>query len=300
MNVSHMPTKRATYTLTGHSFVGDKRTTPIRGDLADIKLAGKLFAPHYAIPMIRSCHAPSAQMFEAADASSTATSELVYGEQFAVLDVAGNWAWGYGLHDDYLGYVALDALGAVIDASHVVTSVGAIIFEAPQIRTPVVRRLPMGAKLRCTALSECGAFYATDEGFVPISHVTKIGEVAGTPADIAEHLVGTPYLWGGRSGDALDCSGLVQLTFGLVGIMAPRDSDMQMAAMGVGIFEGDALRRNDLIFFPGHVGIMADADTLIHANFKAIQVKIEPLIDVAARFSSDPKGPILARKRVAL
>ena len=52
------PKERAIYSLSGHSIEGDKRTTPIRGDLADIKLAGKLFAPHYAVPMIRTGIAP--------------------------------------------------------------------------------------------------------------------------------------------------------------------------------------------------------------------------------------------------
>jgi hypothetical protein len=52
------PKERATYRLSGHSIEGDRRTTPIRGDLADIKLAGKLFAPHYAVPMLRTGIAP--------------------------------------------------------------------------------------------------------------------------------------------------------------------------------------------------------------------------------------------------
>jgi hypothetical protein len=56
--VSNTTGDRRIYKLTGHSLVGDKRTTPIRGDLADISLAGKLFAPHYAVPMLRTGIAP--------------------------------------------------------------------------------------------------------------------------------------------------------------------------------------------------------------------------------------------------
>ena len=94
---------RRIYKLTGHSLVGDKRTTPIRGDLADISLAGKLFAPHYAVPMLRTGIAPVTEIHAEPHATAMPVSALMHGEEFAVLDVAGDWAWGYCLHDNYLG-----------------------------------------------------------------------------------------------------------------------------------------------------------------------------------------------------
>jgi hypothetical protein len=157
----------------------------------------------------------------------------------------------------------------------------------------------MGARLLCGDLSACGTYLACENGFVPRTHVSDIGCVNASPTDLAEQLIGTPYSWGGRSGDALDCSGLLQLVFGLKGIMAPRDADMQMADFGTALPEGAPLERGDLVFFPGHVGIMADADNIIHANGAAMAVSVEPLTDVAARFA-EHEVAILARKRVAL
>jgi NlpC/P60 family/Bacterial dipeptidyl-peptidase Sh3 domain len=289
---------RATYTLEGHSFVGDKRTTPIRGDLADIKLAGKLFAPHYAVPMIRSCIVPSAMMHEQADGESTGISELIYGEDFAVLDVAGIWAWGYTVHDDYLGYVALAALGERPIARHFVTTSGAMLLSAPDIKSQTKLRLHMGAKLVCGAPVNGAEFLECDGGFVAAAHVAEFGTVNGDPASLAEKLIGTPYLWGGRSGDAIDCSGLAQLVYGMKGIALPRDTDMQQDAVGRALAEGEALIRNDLVYFDGHVGIMADEDTLIHATAHHMQTVSEPLSDVAARFESGDSEAILARRRV--
>jgi hypothetical protein len=289
---------RATYTLEGHSFVGDKRTTPIRGDLADIKLAGKLFAPHYAIPMIRSCAVPSAMMHEQADGDSTGISELIYGEDFAVLDVAGIWAWGYTVHDDYLGYVALDALDERPIARHFVTTIGALLLSAPDIKSQTKLRLHMGAKLVCGAPDAGGDFLGCDGGYVAAAHVAEFGTVKGDPASLAEKLIGTPYLWGGRSGDAIDCSGLVQLVFGMKGIALPRDTDMQQDIVGRALNDDEQLQRNDLVYFPGHVGIMADSETLIHATAHHMQTVSEPLADVAARFAGAEGGPITARRRL--
>jgi hypothetical protein len=290
---------RPTFTLEGHSFVGDKRTTPIRGDLADIKLAGKLFAPHYAIPMMRTGIAPVTEIHEQPDADSMPVSSLMHGEEFAVLDVAGEWAWGYCVHDNYLGYLRFAELGDDFVATHIVSAPATLLVAGPSIKAPVLARYPMGAQLVCGAVSDCGKYVTCENGFVPLTHLSEMGKVAGTPADIAESLVGTPYSWGGRSGDAIDCSGLVQLAFGMKGIAAPRDADMQQADFGEVLPEGAALQRGDLVFFPGHVGIMADGENLIHANANWMAVKVEPLIDATARFAEHPE-PVLARKRVKL
>lgn len=290
---------RPIYKLTGHSLVGDKRTTPIRGDLADISLAGKLFAPHYAVPMLRTGIAPVTEIHAEPHATAMPVSALMHGEEFAVLDVAGDWAWGYCLHDNYLGYLRFAELGADFDATHIVSAPATLVVAAPSTKAPVVARYPMGAQLACGEPSACGTYLACENGFVPMAHVSEIGDVAASPADLAERLVGTPYSWGGRSGDAIDCSGLVQLVFGLKGILAPRDADMQQAEFGEELPEDAVLVRGDLVFFPGHVGIMADAEQIIHANGTAMAVSVESLADAAARFAEHDQ-PIVARKRVAM
>ncbi len=288
-----------TFKLAGHSLVGDARTTPIRGDLADIKLAGKLFAPHYAVPMIRTGIAPVTEIHAEPHASSMPVSTLMHGEEFAVLDVAGDWAWGYCLHDDYLGYLRVAELGDDFTATHIVSASATLLVAAPSIKAPVIARYPMGAQLVCGEASACGLYLTCENGFVPLTHLSEIGAVKRSPADLAERLIGTPYAWGGRGGDAIDCSGLIQMIFGLKGIKAPRDADMQQASFGEELAAKDALQRGDLVFFPGHVGIMADAENIIHANAYAMMVSVEPLSVAAARFAEHDE-PILARKRVKL
>lgn len=250
-----------------------------RSDLADLALAGSLFAPHYARAEVRSCQAATTPLRSAPAEGATAVSELIRGEPFVIIDVAGPWAWGYTQHDHYVGYARLEALGEHIDATHVVGGLAALVFASPSIKAPVYARLPMGARLAGTV---DGDFLVLDQGFVHHRHVRPLDAPAADPVAVALSLVGAPYRWGGRSGDGLDCSGLVQLAHAFAGAALPRDSDQQ-AGTGRPLGSGEPLRRGDLVFFPGHVGIMADEANLVHANAYWMAVTVEPLADVLAR-----------------
>jgi cell wall-associated NlpC family hydrolase len=81
-------------------------------------------------------------------------------------------------------------------------------------------------------------------------------------------------------------------------VKAPRDADLQVTALGEDIAADAALKRGDLVFFPGHVGIMADSDNLLHATGHWGKTLVEPLADVIARVVLNHTTPVLARKRI--
>ncbi len=122
---------------------------------------------------------------------------------------------------------------------------------------------------------------------------------AEDPLEIAQSFLGVPYVWGGRGGAGIDCSGLVQRALAGRGIAAPRDSDMQKSALGTALLDRQTLQSGDLIFFPGHVGMMIDGEQIIHATRHHGKVVIEPLADVVERVEQKNDGiGITARKRV--
>lgn len=87
--------------------------------------------------------------------------------------------------------------------------------------------------------------------------------------DVAKQFLGAPYLWGGKSAFGIDCSGLIQLAFGLIGFNVPRDAKDQ-AIVGEAVPWGSQLP-GDVAFFANaeqrviHVGILTDIDAIVHA-----------------------------------
>ncbi len=287
---------RVRFRLSGVSHSYDARTIAVRPDLADIALAEDHFAPHYAAPVPLACVVTSAPVRGEPAPLAGMTSELLRGESFHVLDVRGAWAWGYCGHDHYVGYVARDALGLPGAPTHR-TRQRAAIYTMADKRAPVTGILPAGSLLA----GEAGDDYlmiAQDE-HVPLRLLDPVARQAEDWVAVASLYLGMPYVWGGRGGLGIDCSGLVQMALMACGLPCPRDSDQQEAVLGRDVAPDAPLRRGDIVFFPGHVGLMVDADTILHASGAAMTVLAEPLDGVVARFAATHAQPVTARRRIA-
>lgn len=300
MNSSGRPTtQRASantpdgFGLVGRSAKLDRRIHAVRGDLADVALAGILFAPHYARPMERRCIVPVAAMREAPDDDADLISELLHGESFQILDLSGEWAWGYSAHDHYVGYVRQGVLGEAPAPAWRVIARSADVLNAAAAGASVHERLSMGA---LAAGSVDGDYLRMANGWITRESLQPIGLTGGDPVTFAEQMIGSPYLMGGRSTDGIDCSGLVQISLSLTGLSAPRDSDLQAEMLGTPLEAGAALQRGDFIFFEGHVGMMVDGERMIHANGNANAVSIDPIAEVRARSAADGADSFKARR----
>lgn len=271
---------------------------PFRADLAADHLEGKVEAARFAPARRMQVSASSAPVHEAPRGDAQMISEALHGELVDIYDEAEGWAWGQLCGDGYVGYLSAAALSSdCADPTHKVIVPRTFVYWKPDIKSVPAGSITLEARLAVVA--EEGDFLRTQSGsYVFSAHIAEASAVAPDHVAVAQSLVGTPYLWGGKSVGGIDCSGLVQIACRAAGIEALRDSYMQRDTLGTALETTDlsGLRRGDIVFWQGHVGIMADPDTLLHATAHTMTTGTEPLAQAVQRIA-DGGAPVLRIRR---
>ncbi|MBN2629175.1 MAG: C40 family peptidase [Rhodobacteraceae bacterium] len=271
----------------------DRRFWPATERVAHVSLQGRIDGVAFTEGRACMVGSPLVDLQRAPDGPRE--RQLPRGTGFTVVEEVGGWAFGFAEPDGYCGWMRAGNLIAPHATSHWVASVGTHLYAEPRVQA-FCGVMPMGARLRVTG--QVAGFAEVDGGFVPASHLRPIGDWLADPVAVAEGFLGTPYLWGGNSRAGLDCSGLVQLAFHACGLPCPADSDLQQA-LGFALPDDAALQRGDLVFWKGHVALVADATRILHANGHTMSVAYEPIKDAIARIIAQNGGPVIARRRVA-
>jgi hypothetical protein len=264
----------------------DPRLTPARPDLAAHYLKGKIEAARFVVGETFEIIDNIAPLRGKPSSDAMLLTQALKGERVTIYDRDGEgWAWGQLNGDGYVGWLPDRALAKPGAApTHKVIALRTFAFPGPSIKLPPVETLVMGTTL--TVLREEGAFAVTREGWhLPLRHVGGIDMYESDFVSVAERFAGTPYLWGGKSSLGIDCSGLVQISLTAAGTGCPRDSDMQQDGLGrtLDAAESRKPKRGDLIFWKGHVAIVRDSNSIVHANAHHMATVIENTSDAIAR-----------------
>lgn len=231
---------------------------------------------------------------------STQISQVLHGETVLLHHEDGEFGLVQCEADRYVGWVLMEALSApVFDVTHRVRSGRIHTYAEPKITAAPHFTFGVGAKLSATGDRDGRYLRFQRAGWIVDHLLVDVDTVEDDPISVAERLLGTPYLWGGRDCLGIDCSGLVQIAFDACSVACPRDSDMQQAWLGEPIEGWDqpgALRRGDLIFWKGHVGLLTDSETLLHSNGTFMTTMTEPLAPAIERIANEYGEPLEARR----
>lgn len=263
----------------------DSRLNAFRPDLADEMLRGKVEAEHYAAGKLFEISEPMAPMRKEPRFDSKRTTELLFGERVKVFEVREGWAWVKAAHDGYVGYIPASSLSSEISApTHRVAVPSTFMYPAPDIKSAPEIPLPMNARIE--VLEESDRFARMRNGrFVVAAHLKPMTSREEDYVAVAGRFLNAPYLWGGKTHYGLDCSGLVQTAMHAAGHACPRDTDLQERELGTPINDHQALKRGDLLFWKGHVGIMVDTSSMLHSNGHHMQVVVEPVETAITRIA---------------
>lgn len=272
----------------------DKRLNAWRDDLADIALRHKVAASHYVTGEPMRVISPRAGLHAKPDETSMMLTESLLGDHLTVFENQDGWAWAQMQKDNYVGYIKSNLLvPGWRQATHKVRAAATFIYPQADLKSLPVTRIFLNSSLLVDKINGKWAQLA-DGGFVYAPHICPQGEFAADPVAVAEKFIHVPYLWGGATQDGLDCSALVQQAWHASGLACPRDSDMIEAF--VGDVCPNSLKRGDLVFWDGHVGIMQNETNMIHANGHHMAVACEPFEQARDRINAEYGSIARARR----
>jgi hypothetical protein len=223
-----------------------------------------------------------------ADASDKAelVTELLFGDCYTVLLTQGNWLHIESAADKYLGWidykqhtpVTTEYFEAWLAQDHPRALDLVQVVSDADMRVPIMvgSRLPFFDGMTLKVGDKC-LFYngaATN----PMQPMTAERQVM-LLRKLGQLYLRAPYVWGGKNVFGIDCSGLTQQLFGLLGVQLPRDAYQQIA-LGEPVDFVMQTRPGDLAFFENaegrivHVGIVLDEGLILHAHG---EVRLDPL-----------------------
>ncbi|WP_265502320.1 C40 family peptidase [Paracoccus beibuensis] len=267
----------------------DRRLTPATDRVALDTLRGIVDRSAYAPGQPARLAVPLVDLLNAPDGRRD--RQLNFGADLTIIERRGDMVFVQAALDGYCGWVPAATLTQDRPpVTHRVTAPATHVYPTPDMKRPELMSLSLGARLSVTSVADGFAALATG-GHVPAQHVGD--SPAADPAAVAENLLGTPYLWGGNSRAGIDCSGLVQAALTACDIACPGDSDLQRDAFPA----MEQIRRNDLLFWPGHVAMALSPDLMIHATAWTMSVTREPIRDAIARIDAAGQGPFQGARR---
>ncbi|HQR90041.1 MAG: hydrolase Nlp/P60 [Caulobacter sp. 32-67-35] len=274
----------------------DRRLTLLRDGLADQRLEGLVPAQRFVAATPMQASAPIASIRKAPAPDAEQEDQLAFGERFDVLFEVEGFAFGQARRDGYVGYVTSDALSApVLAPTHRVSALRTYGFSEPDIKSAIIGLYSLNALVTVEAREGRFVRVARSGWFIE-AHLAPIGRGEDDYVAVAERFLGAPYQWGGRESLGLDCSALVQQALAACNRACPRDTDLQREFFPE-VAEGER-RRGDLVFWKGHVAILLDPETILHANAHHMATAIEPLAEAVARIEASGVGSPLGYRRV--
>ena len=205
---------------------------------------------------------------------SEVVTQLLYGDTFKKIKKTGRWIKIKNDTDNYIGYIKNNKFPNDQKNTHKICSVFSTLYSKPNSKNKIKKKLSFGSKIK--VLKKKSNFYKFDNFWINKKDLKEINYKTKDIFKNIKRFINIKYKWGGKHFSGIDCSGLIQLFFNYNNKFCPRDARDQIKYFRKKI-KLENIRKNDLIFWKGHVAVAISKQKLIHAYGPLKKTVIMPI-----------------------
>tara|TARA_A100000164_G_scaffold316968_1_gene297317 strand:+ start:1103 stop:1846 length:744 start_codon:yes stop_codon:yes gene_type:complete len=205
---------------------------------------------------------PIVNLYKKKSLNSKIDTQLLYGDNFKVSKKLKSFSKIKIKKDGYIGFIKNENFSDPFKSNFKVSILKARLYNKPNLKNKLKKFLPYDSRIR--VFKRYGRFSKFDKYWIKSSDIIKINKKNKNVFKDIKIFKNTRYLWGGKSYKGIDCSALVQLCFNQNNRFCPRDSKDQERYFKKKINIKN-IKKNDIIFWEGHVAVALSKNKLIHA-----------------------------------
>jgi len=219
------------------------------------------------------------KVYKKKNIKSEVVTQLLYGDNFKKLNKTKSWVKIKNDSDNYVGYIKFNKFPQNCLNTHKIFSLSANLYTKPNIKYKIKKKLSFGSKIKVTKKEKI--FFKFENLWIKKKDLKEINFKTKDYFKYIRKFINVKYKWGGKHFTGIDCSGLIKIFFNFNNKFCTRDKKDQERYFKKKI-KLKNIRKNDLIFWKGHVAIAISKHDLIHAYGplkKTIQMPIKKTID---------------------
>ena len=194
--------------------------------------------------------------------NSKVVTQLLYGDTFKNLKKEKSWFKIKNERDNYEGYIKKNKFLPDQKNTHKIFKLSSTLYRKPNKKYKTKIKISFGSRIKI--LQKKGNFCKFDNFWINIKDLKKINNIDKNTFKNISKFLKVKYVWGGKHYSGVDCSGLIQLFLNYNEKFCPRDANQQIKYFKKKV-KLKNIKKNDLIFWKGHVAVVISKQKLIHA-----------------------------------